>query len=373
MSVNSFGSVNPGDLAATLRRAGLSGAGGGGFPTYVKWKQVDGIHSLLVNHQESEPNCYIDKWLCDEHAEKFAALFDTLLESTLERVVVGAKATDRTSWLRSLEEATGGTVYHPTDLPIDISAESGLVFAYTEDTYETGMENVLLQRTADTVLGKDLPVDYGWVVQNTETVHNMYRALRDDEPVLRKYVHVDGYRSDGSRVPHRMFEAPIGTSVAALLEAAGVDQDSLGDDRVLLDGGPGWCFKIQRPADRYGVRKRTNCVLLVDKTTVAEYTYGNGRIDVREPLTWSSDGHRKEPKPVDPDRVHVPIVTNETYTELIARSKPTVEFGDTVEEGQVIADPVEEGRGFSVAHHAPISGQVSDVTPREVEIRRESR
>lgn len=373
MNVQPFGSVDPGGLAPTFQQAGVSGAGGGGFPTYAKWQRVGEVHSLLMNHQESEPNCYVDKWLCKHHTEEFAALFDALLESTVERIVISAKAVDRDPWLRSLEEVTGATVYHPGDLPVDISTESGLVFTYTEDTYECGMENVLLQRTTNTVLGKDLPIDYGWIVQNTETVYNMYRALRDGEPVLRKYVHLDGYRTDGSRVPHRMFDAPVGTSVAALLEAAGVDQDSLGDDRVLVDGGPGWCFKIQRPADRYGVRKHTNCVLLLDESTVAEHTYGNGRIDVREPLTWSSDTHTKDPESVDPDRVHVPIVTNETYTGLIARSEPTVEFGDMVERGQVLADPVEEGRGFSVTHHAPIGGQVSDVTPREVEIRREPR
>jgi Na+-translocating ferredoxin:NAD+ oxidoreductase RnfC subunit len=94
---------------------------------------------------------------------------------------------------------------------------------------------------------------------------------------------------------------------------------------------------------------------------------------VREPLEWSRDDPASEPEPVDPDRVHVPIVTNETYAELIARSEPTVEFGDRVDEGQVVADPVEEGRGFSVAHHVPMAGQVSDVTPREVEVRREFR
>jgi Na+-translocating ferredoxin:NAD+ oxidoreductase RnfC subunit len=369
MKAKRLGPVDPEALAPTFQRAGLSGAGGGGFPTYVKWQRVDEVHSLLMNHQESEPNCYVDKWLCEEHTAEFAALFDALLESTLERILVSAKAVDREPWMRSLEERTDATVYQPADLPVDISDESGLVFAYTADTYEYGMENVLLQKTAGTVLGKELPIDYGWIVQNTETVYNMYRALDGDEPVLRKYVHIDGYRENGSRVPHRMFDVPVGTSVATLFEAAGVDQDSLGDDRVIVDGGPGWCFKIQRPADRYGVRKHTNCVLLLDETTVGEHTYGNDRVDVREPLTWSSDTHSTEPESVDPDRVHVPIVTNETYTGLIASSRPTVEFGDTVKRGEVVADPAEEGRGFSVTHHAPISGQVSDVTPREVEIR----
>jgi Na+-translocating ferredoxin:NAD+ oxidoreductase RnfC subunit len=334
---------------------------------------MDKVHTLLMNHQESEPNCYVDKWLGDEYVEEFAMLFDALLESALDRVVVAAKTVDRDPWLHALEEATGGTVYRPADLPMDVSDESGVVFTYTRDAYECGMENVLLQRTADTVLGKDLPIDYGWIVQNTETLHNIYRALECDEPMLRKLVHLDGYRSDGSRITHGMFDAPVGTSIATLLEATGIDQDSLGSDRVLVDGGPGWCFKIQRPADRYGIRKHTNCVLLLDEATVADHTYGNGRIDVREPLEWSRSDPDKTPEPIDPERVHVPIVTNETYGELIASSEPTVEFGDRVSRGQVLAEPAEEGRGFSVSHHAPIAGQVSDVTPREVELRRSSR
>jgi hypothetical protein len=113
--------------------------------------------------------------------------------------------------------------------------------------------------------------------------------------------------------------------------------------------------------------------LLLDETTVAEHTYGNGRIDVREPLDWSPDDPTKRPEQISPDRVHVPTVTNESYGELIAESDHAVEFGDLVDRGQVVADPVEEGQGFSVTHHAPIAGQVSDVTPREVEIRRDSR
>ncbi len=365
-------SVDIQELSQRLQRAGLSGAGGGGFPTYAKWQQAEEAHSLLMNHQESEPNCYIDKWLADEYADQFAALFTALLDSSLERVVIGAKATNRDPWLESLEAATGGTVYQPADLPIDINDTDGVVFAYTQDRYECGMENVLLQRVANTVLGKDLPIDYGWIVQNTETIYNLYRALVHDEPALRKFVHLDGYRSDGSRIPHQMFDVPVGTSVAALLDAAGIDPDSLGGDRVIADGGPGWCFKIQRPADRYGIQKHTNCVLLLDETTVAEHTYGNSRIDVREPLEWSLEDPATQPTSVNPDRVHVPIVTNETYGELIAESDPAVEFGDMVEKRAVLADPVEEGRGFSLTHHAPIAGQVSDVTPREVEIRRES-
>jgi Predicted NADH:ubiquinone oxidoreductase, subunit RnfC len=359
---------SPAEIAETLRRAGLSGAGGGGFPTYAKWQSLDDVDHLLVNHQESEPNCYVDKWLGREHAAEFADLFDALLDTHLDSVVIGAKLINRDPWVRPLEDATDATVYLPEDLPVD--SASGVVVAYTDNTYELGMENILLQQLASVVIGKDLPIDYGWIVQNTETVYDIWRALALDDPVLDRLVHVDGYRTDGSRIPHRMFEAPIGTSAAALFDAAGVDPDTLASDRALVEGGPGWCFRVQRPADRYGVTKHTNCLMLLDESTVAQNTYGNNRVNVIDPLTRSLNDADTRPTPVDPDRVHIPIVTNETYGNLVAASTPTVEFGERVSSGQRVAEPRQSANEFSVAHHAPIDGTVSDVTPREVEIRR---
>ena len=360
----------PDRIAQRLQESGVSGAGGAGFPSYVKWDSIDRVDYLLVNHQESEPNCYVDKWIGREYAEELATLFDALLENVVDTIVIGAKHADREPWLEPLEEATGGTVRTPDELPVDVTEESGVVLAYTQKRYELGMENVLLQRAVGTILGKDLPIDYGWIVQNTETLYNAWRALAEDESVRHKFVHVDGYLSDGSRVPHRMFEAPVGTSAAALLEAAGVDPDRLASDRTLVGGGPGWCFKIQRPADRYGVTKHTNCFMLLDEADVEEYTYGNDRINVIEPLDWDHEEPDTEPTQITPDRVHIPIVTNEVYEDLIAKSEPAVEFGDDVTAGQIVAEPRKEGRGFSVAHHTPIAGEVSDVTPREVEVRR---
>lgn len=361
--------IEQGRISDRIRTAGLSGAGGGGFPTYPKWQELETVDTLLVNHQESEKNCYMDKWIGRERASELADLFDALLAGPLELVIVGAKISDR-AWTRSLEESTAAQVYLPEELPVDPEAESGVVVAYTEDEYQYGMENVLLQRVAGVILGKDLPVDYGWIVQNTETVYNIYRALFEGEPVLDKYVHVDGYLADGSRIPHRLFKAPIGTSAEELLGAAGVDADTLARDRTLVDGGPGWCFAVQRPADRYGVTKHTNCLMLLEDQVIEDHVYGNGRIDVQEPLSWDHNDPATDPVRLDPDRVHIPIVTNEAYADTVGSSSSLVAFGDHVERGETVARPRSEGDGFSVCHHATIDGIVSDVTPREVEVRR---
>lgn len=89
-----------------------------------------------------------------------------------------------------------------------------------------------------------------------------------------------------------------------------------------------------------------------------------------EPLTWDHSP-ATEPSRIEPDRVHIPIVTNEAYDDVVTASTPTVEFGEYVSRGTEIAEPRSNADGFSVAHHATIDGIVSDVTPREVEIRRE--
>ena len=355
-------------VAPALRAAGVSGAGGGGFPTYAKWTDLAEASYLLVNHQESEPNCCVDRWLGRERADALAELFDALLAVALDVVVVGAKRRDRDPWVAPLEEATDATVYEPGDLPVDPASESGVVVAYTDDTYEYGMENVLLQTVADVVIGKDLPVDYGWIVQNTETLHNVHRALTENRPVLDTYVHVDGVLGGGERVPNRLFEAPVGTSAADLLAAAGVDPD-LGDGRVLAAGGPGWCFELQRPPDRWGVRKRTNCVLVLPADAVADNTYGNGRVNVLDAFEWPRPGSAVSPRRRHPDRVHVPVVTDDDY-DGVAPSRPTVGLGDTVDRGDVVAEPASGDERFSVAHHAPLAGEVVDVTRREVELRR---
>ncbi|SEW21854.1 NADH dehydrogenase [Natrinema salifodinae] len=351
------------EFAVTLRNAGLAGAGGAGFPTYAKWERLEAVDSLLVNHQESEPNYYMDKWLGRARTEELVALFEGLLDRAFDRIVVGAKRSNREEWLGELEAATDATIYEPADLPVG-EAETGLVIAYTEDKYEFGMESVLMRLVAGEVIrGDDLPMDYGWIVQNTETLYNVYRALVEDEPVTRKFVHVDG------RVPtHRFLEVPIGTPATDLLEAAG-RTDGLAGNEVILDGGPGWCFEIQRPPEEFGVRKRTNCLLVLDDSVVADNRLGSGgRVNVLASAAWKQSVHETEPtETLVPDRVEVPLITNPAFEGLVVPSEPIVRPGDEVETNEMIARPAD---GISIAQHAPIDGTVTEIGDRSITIER---
>jgi len=363
ISLERFEQVEVPELATTLRNGGVSGAGGAGFPTYAKWERLDEARCLLVNHQESEPNYYIDKWLGESRADEFATLFDALLGDAFELIVVCGKEKDRDPWTTELEDALDGTVYTPDRLPLDPDDESGLVFAYTEDKYEYGMESVLLRMVSGVVMGDDLPMDHGWIVQNTETMTNVFRTLEEGKPVTRKYLHVDG------NVPrHRFLEVPVGTPASAVIEAAGRSAADLDDDETLADGGPGWCFEIDQAPDAFGVSKRTNCVLVLDEDVVEENTLGNGRVQVLNAIDWDEE-HETEPTSLVPDVVRIPLITNPDFDHVVSGSRPIVEEGVEVSDGEMIAVPADGG--ISIAQHASVDGTVTEVTDTHVEIRRD--
>jgi len=354
--------VGAGELADEIRSAGIEGAGGAGFPAAAKWQRIDEIDSILINHQESEPNFLKDRHLGREHAPELASVIEWLLDGIVSTVVVGTKESYRGVWLGSLEEETGAKIVTPEELPIDRDTAPEIVIACTEDRYEFGMESVLLRSVADVTIGRDLPLDHGWLVQNTESLYNIYRALAEDAPVTRKLVHVDG---DTPR--HRFLDVPVGTPATTLLAEAG-RPGGPGESEIIADGGPGWSFKIEERPDRFGVRKRTNSLLIVDDQLAKENTLGGGRINILGPQAWKSRKFETEPERIDPPYVRIPLVGNEDLTDIVSPSVPIVSPGDTVQIGERIADPAREG--ISNAQHASVDGTVTEVTETHVTIER---
>jgi Na+-translocating ferredoxin:NAD+ oxidoreductase RnfC subunit len=341
------------------RKYGVVGAGGGGFPAYAKWARSDDIDYLMVNHQESEPNCAVDKWTMKNHSDKFVSLFHHLINNVLKKVVISAKQKDR-KWLQPIIDKTDATVFHNNELPIDVEdTEGDIMVSLTEDTYEYGMESVLLQKTADTTVGRDLPMDYGWVVHNTETLYNIYQALHET-PVTEKLLHIDGYLN-GERLDNVMYRAPIGTSGKELFDNAEISLPNH-KEYVVVDGGPGWGFNV---TENPTVTKATNCLMLLDKETAEENTYQNGRVDTREVTQWS-DKKETEPNKIDTKEVEIPLQTTDRI-DIINNSRPEVSSNQTVREGQKIALPKEDG--FSVSQHASIEGTVHKIEAEYIEIK----
>ena len=66
---NALGKIAPADVTATVRKSGLRGRGGAGFPTGVKWgflpKDYVGPRYLCCNADESEPGTFKDRQLME--------------------------------------------------------------------------------------------------------------------------------------------------------------------------------------------------------------------------------------------------------------------------------------------------------------------
>jgi len=63
-------SMAPGDVIEAVKKSGLRGRGGAGFPTGLKWsfmpKEKKGPHYLLLNADESEPGTFKDRLLIEK-------------------------------------------------------------------------------------------------------------------------------------------------------------------------------------------------------------------------------------------------------------------------------------------------------------------
>src|SRR3712207_8582313 len=59
-----------------MRQAGIVGAGGGGFPTYFKYKSPQ--PHLMVNATESEPGYWGDKLIHKEYLEEFLQVLEAM-------------------------------------------------------------------------------------------------------------------------------------------------------------------------------------------------------------------------------------------------------------------------------------------------------
>jgi Na+-translocating ferredoxin:NAD+ oxidoreductase RnfC subunit len=201
------------EFAARLRAAGVVGAGGAGFPAYVK--AGGRAEFVLVNAAECEPLLKKDQKLLELHAEK---VFDGL---ELMMKAVGASAgvfgikRKHEKLVKRLEEIARNRR--------DISVGP------MGDYYPAGDEQCLVaELTGRIVPAGGIPLDVGCVVSNVETLYNAARA--GETPVVEKWITVAG----AVRTP-ATFKVPVGVTYAEAVELCG---GATAKDPVGIDGGP---------------------------------------------------------------------------------------------------------------------------------------
>ena len=148
-----------------------------------------------------------------------------------------------------------------------------------------------------------LPLDAGHIVNNSETLLNMYNAFFLGKPVTTKYLQVFG-----PDLPLKLYEAPLGASATELVSLAGVDVEAEAGKLSIIDGGP---YLNEMGIESLGegdafVRRTTNGFLVIPKAWRARSTptsrpgaprRGSSRSSARSPGSTSRSAGGSSSRP----------------------------------------------------------------------------
>ena len=227
---------------AALRKSGIVGLGGAGFPTPIKLNADNSrVDTLVINGAECEPYITSDTRTMLDGADDVAygiSLICKFLE--IDNVVIGIEK-NKPQCISSMRKAT--------------EKMSGVRVMPLPSVYPQGGEKVLTYHTTGRVIpqGK-LPLDVGIIVINCTTVAAIAKFIRTGMPLVEKCVTVDG---SAVSEPKNLI-APIGTPVGELIKECGGFKE---EPRKVLYGGP--MMGIALPDLTSPILKQTNAVIFM--------------------------------------------------------------------------------------------------------------
>ncbi len=201
------------NLHEILRDAGVVGAGGAGFPTYVKSRSE--VEFLLGNGAECEPLLHKDARLMERYAGKVVRGMLIMAEAIKARTLVIGIKSKNTGAIAAIRKAAEGT-------PVTVHE--------LQDYYPAGDEYELVHEiTGRLIPPKGIPLEVGCVTNNVETFYNIARAVDDRAPVTHKFLTITGAVANPVSAL-----VPVGVTYRECIELAG--GATLGEFQMSVDG-----------------------------------------------------------------------------------------------------------------------------------------
>ncbi|MCK9223642.1 MAG: SLBB domain-containing protein [Candidatus Muirbacterium halophilum] len=218
-----------------IEKAGISGAGGAGFPTFFKLGAK--AEYYIINAAECEPLLESDRNIMLRNAEKIISgikKVKKIIDFKKAYIGIKQKNTDCGELLKKF---------------IDVDY---IEVKILKNIYPSGDEQVMIYE----ILGKivpegGIPLNIGVIVNNVETVYRIEKAISENEVFNKRYVTVNGEIEKPC-----VMELPLGISFSDILEFAGKKK---GINYIAIDGGP-MMGKITDIKD--GVVKKTTSGIL---------------------------------------------------------------------------------------------------------------
>ncbi len=207
-------------IIKAVQAAGIVGMGGATFPAHVKLQPPEGktITTLILNAAECEPFLTCDYRLMLEEHNRIVRGAELLMQALNVAQCIIAVEDNKPDAVRLLRDALRG--------------RDGMQVQTLHTHYPQGGEKQLIYAlTGREVPSGGLPMDVGCVVHNVGTAAAVADAVDLGRPLIERIVTVSG---DAVERPGN-FRVRIGTTIGALLAAAGLDQERCAK---VIAGGP---------------------------------------------------------------------------------------------------------------------------------------
>jgi electron transport complex protein RnfC len=276
-----------------------------------------------------------------EYFDEFLELLEAMKEIFgIENVILGVHFKDEEWFSRYKENADG--LYEVSLVPdkYSMGEEKTLIKNIFNDDKEKWVPRRV--ELPDGNKRPGLPLDAGHIVNNSETLLNIYNALFLGKPTTTKFLQVFG-----PELELKLYEAPLGASATELLKLSGIDVEADAGKLSVIDGGPylnEMGIESLGEGDAY-VRRTTNGFLVIPKG-VASKEFANIKTKAPEEGIVSLVGKISG--------VSLPLGGR-----FLKPARPLISEGDSVEYEQKIGEPVDEG--FSIGVWASMEGTVSSI------------
>jgi electron transport complex protein RnfC len=233
-------SLDPSALRNVVRKTGIVGLGGAGFPSYIKLnpgrKPVD---MLILNGAECEPYISCDDMIMRERPVEIIAGARIMKHALKAAHCVIGVEDNKSEAIRALTEALQGI--DDVDLVVMPTIYPG-----------GGEKQIIKVLTGREVPSHGLPIDIGLVCHNVGTALAVHRAISLGVPLISRVVTVTG----SAVGKPRNLEARIGTPMSDLLDFCDTDRADMAE---LVMGGPMMGFTMHNAG--VPITKVTNCLL----------------------------------------------------------------------------------------------------------------
>ena len=231
------------ELKNLMQNNGIIGAGGAGFPSYAKL--AEGADLLLINGSECEPLLYTDYVILkNELSIVLSGIAMVLSHTAIPKALLAIK--EHTAKVLGMEDGQ--------------KLDSNIFVKVLPNVYPIGDEvSLTYQATGRLIKPGNLPITEGVIVYNVETMYDLGRSVRFNEPVTKKWVTVGGDIENPT-----VIRVPIGTKISDIFKKLNI---ILKEGYTVLDGGPSM-GKIINP-NTYTITKTTKSILVLPNDTEA--------------------------------------------------------------------------------------------------------